>query len=167
MDFERWFKERTSLIERILLTSAAVLLGVLLLSQALLTQPAIRRMFSLVDRLEGNPYEPVEPQMPVSVPLQASQEPHYLELRVASGDASALEIRVNGETITTFGSNNTVIVEVHDGDEVEVGGEATAQEVEIQVTKVSEGIVTPAQGKTVTFYGPPETVSYVVVGSNR
>ncbi|MBT9168391.1 MAG: hypothetical protein DDT19_01736 [Syntrophomonadaceae bacterium] len=67
MDFEQWFKERTSRFERFLLVTVGAMLVVLLVSQALLTQPVFRQIFSLVERLEGNAYGSTE---------QAARNPH-------------------------------------------------------------------------------------------
>lgn len=167
MSFERWFKERTSRFERILLTSALGLLALLLLTQALLTQPGFRQMLSLVDRLEGEPYEPPSLQQPASAPAPANTEPFYLTLDVISGDGDGLQVRVNGETAAVFGQSGSVVVEVRDGDDVEVYGDDAAQMAEIRVTEVSEGMIAPARGKTVTYFGRPETVSWVVVGQSR
>ena len=49
MDFERRFKEGTKSFERWLLKGASLLLLLLILTQALLTQPEFRNILSLVD----------------------------------------------------------------------------------------------------------------------
>jgi hypothetical protein len=163
MDFERWFKERTSRFERFLLYTAVSSLALLLLSQTLLTQPRIRQFLSLVERLEGTPYEPNR-QTGALYPV--NNDPHSLELRVRSGDARELEVRVNGEVVTTFGDSDSVILVVRDGDFVEIDGELPREEVEIEVTEISEGVLYPARGQTVTFFGRPESVSWIVVGGH-
>jgi hypothetical protein len=71
---------------------------------------------------------------------------------------------VNGEAVTAFGSSKSVLVPVRDGDQVEVDGEVPAEDVVIAVTSVSEGIISPREGKKITFFGQPETVSFVKVG---
>jgi hypothetical protein len=163
MDFERWFRERTSRFERLLLVSAVSLLALLVVSQALLTQPRIRQMLSLVDRLEGTPYEP---EQPTGALPQPSTESHSLELEVLSGDARGLDIRVNGEVVTTFGQGGSVVLTVRDGDFVEIDGDLPREEVQIRVTEISEGMIFPARGQIVTYFGRPESVSWVVIGGN-
>ena len=167
MDFERWFKERTSRFERFLLISVGVMLAVLLVSQALLTQPAFRQIFSLVERLEGKAYAPVVPEQPSAIPLQVNGKPHQLTLQVVAGDGSGLQVRVNGETAAVFTQSGSVVIEVQDGDDLEVYGTDSRQIVEIKVTEVSRGIISPVRGKTVTYFGRPETISWVVVGERR
>jgi hypothetical protein len=163
MDFERWFKERTSRFERILMVSAISLLALLFVTQALLTQPAVRQILSLVDRLEGTPYDPVIPDQPTGARPGANDAPQSLELRVVGGDGSELEVRVNGEVVTTFGDNPSVVLTVRDGDFVEIDSETVGEEVKIEVTEISEGVLYPARGKLVTYFGRSESVGWVVV----
>ncbi|MBS3899027.1 MAG: hypothetical protein KGZ54_09970 [Dethiobacter sp.] len=164
MNFEQWFKERTSRFERLLLVSVGAMLVVLLVSQALLTQPVFRQIFSLVERLEGNAYTPAAPIKLPAVPAQLS---HQLILKVISGDASGLQVRVNGKTAAVFSQSGSVMLEVQDGDDLEVYGTDVSQIVEIKVTEVSAGLISPARGKTVTYFGRPETISWVVAGERR
>lgn len=164
MNFEQWFKERTSRFERLLLVSVGAMLVVLLVSQALLTQPVFRQIFSLVERLEGNAYTPAAPSKLPAVPAQLS---HQLILKVISGDASGLQVRVNGKTAAVFSQSGSVMLEVQDGDDLEVYGTDVSQIVEIKVTEVSAGLISPARGKTVTYFGRPETISWVVAGERR
>jgi len=56
---------------------------------------------------------------------------------------------------------------VQDGDDLEVYGTDVSQIVEIKVTEVSAGLISPARGKTVTYFGRPETISWVVAGERR
>jgi len=167
MDFERWFKARTSRFERFLLVSVGVMLAVLFVSQALLTQPAFRQIFSLVERLEGKAYAPAARDLPPAVPLQVNGKSHQLTLQVVAGDGSGLQVRVNGETAAVFSQSGSVVVEVQDGDDLEVYGTDISQIVEIKVTEVSAGMISPMRGKTVTYFGRPETISWVVVGERR
>ena len=157
MDFERWFKEGTSRFERVLIHAAALLLVMVIVSQTMLTQPVVRRMFSLVDRLEGEPYTPA---------LRMDDE-LYLELSIINNaDGAGVTVRVNGQATAAFGSSKTVMVSVNEGDHVEIDGDVPAQVVEIKVSGVSEQLVSPQEGKVITFFGRPETVSWIVVERN-
>ena len=167
MNFEQWFKERTSRFERLLLVSVGAMLVVLLVSQALLTQPVFRQIFSLVERLEGNAYTPAAPSRLPAIHSQLNGKPHQLTLQVVAGDASGLQVRVNGKTAAVFSQSGSVMLEVQDGDDLEVYGTDISQIVEIKVTEVSAGVISPARGKTVTYFGRPETISWVVVGERR
>ena len=165
MDFERWFQDRTSRFERFILKCVGVLLFLLLLTQALLTKPDFRSLLSLVDRFEGKPVTETEREQPaISRPAAAEQE-CYLKLSILNeADGSGIEVLVNGVAVTAFGSSKSVLVPVRDGDQVEVDGEVPAEDVVIAVTSVSEGIISPREGKKITFFGQPETVSFVKVG---
>ncbi|MBT9139752.1 MAG: hypothetical protein DDT30_00324 [Dehalococcoidia bacterium] len=167
MDFEQWFKERTSRFERFLLVTVGAMLVVLLVSQALLTQPVFRQIFSLVERLEGNAYTPAAPSKPPAISTQLDRKLRQLTLQVVSGDASGLQIRVNGKTAAVFSQSGSVMVEVQNGDDLEVYGTEVSQIAEIKVTEVSEGLISPARGKTVTYFGRPETTSWVVAEERR
>ncbi|EEG78248.1 hypothetical protein [Dethiobacter alkaliphilus] len=168
MDFERWFNERTSRFERLLIKSAAVLLFVLLVSQALLINPQVRSRLSLVERLEGVPYEQeVEQEQETSARPPVQAETFYLELSVINEiDASLLSVYVNGEKAATFGNDGTAKVEVHDGDLVEVDGDHSIYDIEVVVSAISDGVVSPEEGQVVTYFGRPETISWVVVQGN-
>ncbi|MBS3886811.1 MAG: hypothetical protein KGZ41_05290 [Dethiobacter sp.] len=167
MNFEQWFKERTSRFERVLLVTVGAMLVVLLVSQALLTQPVFRQIFSLVERLEGKAYTPAAPSRLPAIHSQLNGKPHQLTLQVVAGDASGLQVRVNGKTAAVFSQSGSVMLEVQDGDDLEVYGTDISQIVEIKVTEVSAGVISPARGKTVTYFGRPETISWVVVGERR
>jgi len=167
VNFEQWFKERTSRFERFLLLSVGAMLVLLLVSQALLTQPVFRQIFSLVERLEGKAYLPAMPSDSPAVTSKTDVKTHQLTLEVVSGDASGLQVRVNGKTAAVFSQSGSVIVEVQDGDDLEVYGTDVGQIVEIKVTEVSAGLISPKRGKTVTFFGRPETISWVVAGERR
>lgn len=169
MDFERWFTERTSRFERVLIVSTGLLLFVLLLSQALLINPNIRSMLSLVERLEGVPYERTEQEeeQETVAPSAVSEDPVLLELSIVNDvDASQLNVHVNGEAVMAFGNNNSVELSVREGDLVEVDGDPTLQNIEIVVSAISAGVASPTQGHTVTFFGQPETISWVVLEGN-
>ncbi|MDW7651673.1 MAG: hypothetical protein SCK29_08395 [Bacillota bacterium] len=167
MDFERWFKEGTSRFERFLIFSATVFLVLLIVSQALLTQPGVRKMLSLVDSLEGEPYQPVEVEQPTAARPQISGEVQYLELSVGDDtDASGILVSVNGKAVAAFGSQKTVKVPVQNGDHVGIDGDMPQDVVEITVTAVSEQMLSPQQGQTIIYSGTPETVSWVDVEIN-
>jgi hypothetical protein len=157
MDFERWFKEGTSRFERVLIHTAALLLIMVIVSQTLLTQPAVRRMFSLVDRLEGEPY----------TPAMGMEDELYVELSIINSvEGDGVSVRVNGQAVAAFGNSKTVMVSVNEGDHVEIDGDVPAQVVEIKVSAVSEKLVSPQEGKVITFFGRPETVSWIIVERN-
>jgi hypothetical protein len=163
VDFERWFRERTGGFEKLLLRGAVLLLLLLLFSQVLLAQPSVRRILSLAERLEGEPV--AEDRENASTPVVTRPpvtETGYLELRVIKGaPAEDLKILVNGETVATFANSTTVRIDVHDGDAVELDGGMPEEEVVVEVTEVSAGIVSPAAGKRVTYFGRPETISFI------
>lgn len=163
MDFERWFRERTSGFEKLLVRGAVLLLLLLLFSQVLLAQPSVRRILSLADRLEGEPVSANDEEAFTSVVTRPRvTETGYLELRVISGaPADDLEVVVNGERAATFAGSATVRIAVHDGDAVELDGGMPREEVVVEVTEVSDGIVSPVAGKKVTYFGRPETVSFI------
>lgn len=50
------FRRRTGRLERLLIAVTLFLLALLTVCQALLTIPAVRRLLSLVERLEGVPF---------------------------------------------------------------------------------------------------------------
>ncbi|MCR3923271.1 MAG: DUF5359 family protein, partial [Firmicutes bacterium] len=104
MDFERWFRERTSRFERIIIKFVVVLLLLLLVTQALLTKPNFRAMLSLVDRFEGTPVTKQEPDQPaISRPVVDDQE-RYLKLSIMNEvDGQGIKIFVNGEAVAAFG----------------------------------------------------------------
>lgn len=160
MDFERWFAERTRRFERVLITGAAGLLILLVVSQALLTQPGLRRFLSLVDRLEGVRYEGIEQ---TSSPRPADFRERFLELSIVSGEGTGLEVLVNGEVKAVFGKSKTVRFPVRDGDDVVIAGRQTDEDVVIEVTGGSADLATPAMGRRVTYFGANAPVSYVTV----
>lgn len=168
MDFEQWFRARTSRFERFLICGAAVLLVLLFVSQAALTQPAFRKMLSLTDQLEGKPVVEDKEDAPASVrPPAVNDNMYYLDLKIISNDKNvSLNVLVNRETVASFSHSDTVRIPVRDGDLVEVEG-AEEENVEIVVEDVSRQIVLPAVGKKVTYFGRPETISWVVVGETR
>lgn len=53
----QWFYRRTARGERFLYRSAAVMLGLLIISQLLMANSRIRTLLSRVDTLEGIPYQ--------------------------------------------------------------------------------------------------------------
>ncbi|NLM45632.1 MAG: hypothetical protein GX200_02355 [Firmicutes bacterium] len=163
MDFERWFRERTSGFEKMLVRGAVLLLLLLLFAQVLLARPSFRRILSLADRLEGEPVATGDEEASTSVVTRPPvTETGYLELRVVSGaPAEDLKILVNGEAVATFAGKDTVRIDVHDGDAVELDGGMPEKEVVVEVTEVSVGIVSPAAGKRVTYFGRPETISFI------
>ncbi|MCR3923272.1 MAG: hypothetical protein NUK65_12285, partial [Firmicutes bacterium] len=61
----------------------------------------------------------------------------------------------------------SVLIPVHDGDQVEIDGAVPQENVVIAVTSVSEGIIAPAAGKEIIFFGQPETVSFVSIGNEQ
>ena len=166
MNFERWFRERTSRFERLLIKSVGVMLFILFVTQALLIQPDFRHLLSLVDKQEGTAVnEPGQPA--ISRPIRDEKE-RFLRLSIINEvDGEGINVLVNGEAVATFGSSDSVLVPVHDGDLVEVDGEVPAEDVVIVVTSVSEGIISPAEGKQITYFGQPETVSFITVGAEN
>lgn len=164
MDFERWFKDKTSRFERVLMYSAVICLALLFVSQIALTQPSLRRALSLTDRLEGEPYQAVEPEQPAVTVPETIKGVQYVELTiVSSGEIGDLKVLVNGEPVAVFGSEKSVLIEVRDGDELEIDGEQLQDVVEVEVSSVSAGVASPQQGKKVIYFGRPETVSRVVL----
>ncbi|MBT9168390.1 MAG: hypothetical protein DDT19_01735 [Syntrophomonadaceae bacterium] len=109
----------------------------------------------------------VAPSKPPAIPTQLDGKLHQLTLQVVSGDASGLQVRVNGKTAAVFSQSGSVIVEVQDGDDLEVYGTEVSQIAEIKVTEVSEGLISPTRGKTVTYFGRPEIISWVVAEERR
>ncbi|HZK25383.1 MAG TPA: hypothetical protein VFC74_08345 [Oscillospiraceae bacterium] len=165
MDFGRWFQERTSRFERFMLKCVGVMLFLLLLTQALLTRPDFRSILSLVDRFEGTPVTQQEPDQPAISRPVVDNEQRYLRLSIINdADGTGIKVLVNGETVTAFADGSSVLVAVHDGDQVEVDSKVPTEDVVIAVTSVSEGIIAPIEGKQITFFGQPETVSFVSVG---
>lgn len=166
MDFERRFKERTSNFERWLYRGAALLLLLLILTQALLTQPEMRKILSLVDRMEGTPVvENEAAAAPVPAPKAAVEREGYVELSILDTQVSTeINVQVNGETVATLGRNNTTVrIPVRDGDAVEIDGQVPEKNVQVAVTAVSEGIINPKEGEEIVFYGAPEIVSYITM----
>ncbi|NLM52600.1 MAG: hypothetical protein GX197_07245 [Firmicutes bacterium] len=165
MDFEHRFKERTKNFERWLFRGAALLLLLLILTQALLTQPEIRKILSLVDRLEGTPVAGNEPADASTETLAPVEREGYVELSIVEAkDLTEINVQVNGKTVATLGKNSTTVrIPVRDGDAVEIDGQIPEKNVQVAVTAVSEGIIKPQAGKEVTFYGVPEVISYVTM----
>lgn len=166
MSFERWFRERTSRFERFLIKGVGLMLFLLFVIQALLTQPDFRLMLSLVDKHEGTTISESEPGQPtISRPASDDQE-RFIRLSIINDTSGeGIEVLVNGEVVAAFGSSESVLVPVKDGDQVEVDGNSNpAGEVVIAVTSVSEGISSPLEGKQVTYFGQAETVSFITVG---
>lgn len=164
MDFERWFKDKTSRFERLLMYSAVLCLVLLFVSQIALTQPGLRRVLSLTDRLEGEPYLAVEPKQPAVTRPGAVKDAQYVELTIVSGgEIGDVRVLVNSEAVAVFGSEKTVMIQVHDGDVVEIDGDQVQDVMEVEVSAVSAGVVSPQQGKKVMYFGRPETVSWVIL----
>lgn len=164
MDFERWFKDKTSRFERLLMYSAAICLVLLFVSQIALTQPGLRQVLSLTDRLEGKPYLAVEPEQPAVTSPGAVGGVQYVELSIVSdGKIGDMRVLVNSEAVAVFGSEKTVKIQVHDGDVVEIDGDQVQDVIAVEVSAVSAGVVWPQQGKKVMYFGRPETVSWVVL----
>ena len=165
MDFERRFKEGTKSFERWLLKGAALLLLLLILTQALLTQPEFRNILSLVDRLEGTPVAENEPTAVSGDNAEAVVREGYVELSIIDAkDLTEIQVQVNGDTVATLGkAATTVRIPVREGDAVEIDGQVPEQNIQVAVTAVSEGILYPQAGKEVTFYGVPEIISYITM----
>ncbi|NLZ93857.1 MAG: hypothetical protein GX922_07585 [Firmicutes bacterium] len=168
MKFERWFRERTSRFERLLIKGVGLMLFILFVAQALLTQPNFRLLLSLVDKHEGTAISEEESGQPaISRPVIDDQE-RFVRLSIINDvDGEGIDVLVNGEVVATFGSSESVLIPVHDGDQVEVDGEIPAEDVIIAVTSVSEGILSPVEGKQITYFGQPETVSFITIGEGN
>ncbi|MBS4030742.1 MAG: hypothetical protein KGZ63_04890 [Clostridiales bacterium] len=162
MDFEQWFKERTSGFERLLIRGAIFLLVLLFLSQALLTVPGVRRTLNLVDRLEGEPYTPVDIGAP-AISRSAGDVMHYLELTLLGEVKGNVEVFVNGTAVKSFSENTSVVITVSEGDLVEIDGDIPEEELGVVVSAVSDGIQLPQHGRQVHFFGRPETIGWVVI----
>jgi hypothetical protein len=162
MDFEQWFKKRTSDFERLLIRGAIFLLVILFLSQALLTVPGIRRTLNMVDRLEGEPYTPADTGAP-AISRSAGDVKHYLELTLLGEAKGIVEVFVNGTAVKSFSENASVVITVREGDLVEIDGDIPDEDLGIVVSAVSESILLPQHGRQVHFFGRPETVGWVVI----
>lgn len=161
MDFEQWFKERTSGFERLLIRGAITLLIMLLISQALLTMPEMRQALNLVDRLEGEPYVPVDTAISLS-----GDSVHYLELTLRGEAAGVLEVLINGVSVDSFSKNKSVVIMVSDGDLVEIDGDIPDEALAVVVSAISADVMLPKYGREVHFFGRPETVGRVVISGN-
>lgn len=166
MDFEQWFKERTSGFERLLIRGAIFLLVLLFLTQALLTVPVVRRTLNLVDRLEGEPYTPVDAEAPAISRPAGDAAMHYMELTLLGKAEGVVEVYVNGTPVKSFAENTSVVITVRDGDLVEIDGDVPEEDLGIVVSAISEGILLPQHGTEVYFFGRPETVSWVVISGD-
>jgi hypothetical protein len=163
VEFEQWFRERSRWFEKMLLRAVALFLVLLVVGQLLQTIPEARRVLSLVDRLEGLPYQP--PEEPALGRVPAASDGHYLVLKVNNKpENSLLQVLVNGQAVADFNETRTVTVTVRDGDTVEVDGDLPEQEIEVVVSAVSRDIVSPIIGKKTHFFGLPETVGWVLTG---
>ncbi len=161
MDFEQWFKERTSGFERLLIRGAIILLIMLLISQALLTIPEMRQVLNLVDRLEGEPFVPVDTAISLS-----GDSAHYLELTLRGEATGVLEVLINGISVDSFSKNRSVVVRVSEGDLVEIDGDVPDEALAVVVSAISAEVMLPKHGREIHFFGRPETVGRVVISGN-
>lgn len=161
VEFEKWFRERTSGFERLLLGAALVLLVLLFAAQALLAVPGARRLLSLADRLEG---EPLAPARETFKEIEAGEPEAFLELAL-DGEVvpGSVRVLVNGRPVSSFGVDGRVTIAVRAGDLVEVDGDVPEREIRVIVSAASARVHSPAPGKNVYFFGRPETVGWVVM----
>jgi hypothetical protein len=164
VEIERWFRERTQGFEKLLIRGALCFFALLLVSQALMSFPSVRRTLNIVDRLEGEPFLPAgkdgaSPARPVY-----EREGEFLELALSRGNIDGvLEVLVNGETVSVFSQSSTVTVPVRDGDVVEIDGDLPEQEIEVMVRAVSDHVSSPVAGKKILFFGTAEAVGWVTL----
>ncbi len=152
MNFEQWFRERTSRFEVFLIRAALFFLVLLLLSQLVQTIPRARELLCLVERREGRPYAPETAKTPALAPVPGGE--HYLVLKINGGKVETLvEVLVDGRPVARFNPERAVRIPVRDGELVEIDGELPESEIEVEVSAVSKGIVWPERGRKVVFNG--------------
>ncbi|MDP2857959.1 MAG: hypothetical protein Q8P50_08285 [Bacillota bacterium] len=148
-------------LDKFLLRFAAISLALLFASQALLLNPSIRRMVSLVDRLEGEPLavaRRIDPEPKPPLPRLAGT--FTIQLENSTGRTAVLLL--NGEEVATF-EKGIVTVEVRSGDLVEVDGGLFAREMRFRVTQASKGMVAPFSGQLLTTKGTIEILARVKI----
>jgi hypothetical protein len=163
VEFEQWFREKSRWFEKILLRAVVLFLVLLVAAQLLQTIPEARRVLSLVDRLEGVPYQ--APEEPAFSRTPVAPDGHYLVLKVNDKpENSLLQVLVNGQAVADFNETSTVTVSVRDGDMVELDGDLPEQEINVLISAVSSDIVSPVSGKEIRFFGLTEIVGWVRTG---
>ncbi len=164
MEFEQWFREKSRKFEKLLFRTVVFFLFLLLAGQALQTAPAVRRTLNLVDRLEGIPYLSPETDAPALADSGRTQDGQYLVLKVIDmPENGMLQVLVNGHAVADFHHTSTVTVAVQDGDMIEVDGDASSGEIQVVVSAASRGVISPVGGKSIFYYGVPETVGWVII----
>jgi hypothetical protein len=138
---------------------AAFGLAVLFVSQALLLNPSIRRMVSLIERLEGEPLAVARRIDPEPKPLQPRQSGTFA-IQMESGAGRTAVLLLNGEEISTF-DKGVVTVEVRSGDLVEIDGGLAPREMRFRVTEASKGMIAPFVGQVLTTRGTIEILARV------
>lgn len=168
MEFEDWFRDKSRRLETLLIRGVLLLLFVLLVTQALQTAAGFRRLISLVDQLEGQPYGPPDGETAFTFARQAPGEEHHVVLELLADSSGIMVwVMVNGEKKAVLLPGQPLTLPVQAGDLLEVDGQMPETEMEVVVRAVSDGIVSPSAGSSVRFFGLPETLGWVTTSQNR
>jgi hypothetical protein len=155
--FEKWFSKATQRFEKALLKLGVLMLLLLFLAQFLLTNDTIRSIINPIERLEGEPIEQVF--LPEYTDIQESIR---IELELEGQAQALVKVLVNKTEVTAF-TEQRVVLEVHEGDMIEIDGQEVEDAVTIRIMAVHGPLKTPLVGHSVTTFGTNELLGWVTL----
>jgi len=165
-EFQDTYRSLSDRVERFLMQVVILGLVVLALVQTLHTNSTARRMLSLVEGLEGVPWNQVAAwngDVPETVAASSTASP--LQVTVVSmsrREAPDVKLLVDGKVAGTFASGS-VTAKVRPGQVVSVDGTASAQSLTFRVVGPPT-LVRPALGSSVVTQGSIQSLGVVESG---
>lgn len=158
------FAEVAQRVEAFLLRVLILVLLLLVVGQGLLSYESLRPLFSYVDRLEGQTYDPRDLYGDAVGATFLSGEGHTVltvSLMVVSAPAAPdVHLLVNGFPVARF-ADPRVTIEVNAGDRLELDARGTADVVRIRVIDTVPELAEPPQGREIILHGDRKAVGTV------
>src|SRR5690606_14521365 len=158
------FAEVAQRVEAFLLRVLILVLLLLVVGQGLLSYESLRPLFSYVDRLEGQTYDPRDLYGDAVGAVFLSGEGRAVltvSLMVVSAPAAPdVHLLVNDFPVARC-TDSRVTIEVNEGDRLELDGRGTAEPVRVRVVDTVPELAAPPQGGEVILHGDRKLIGVV------
>lgn len=162
-EFQETYRSLSDRVERFLMQMVILGLVALALVQTLHTNTTARRMLSVVEGLEGIPWNQVAAwngETPQTIAVSAAADPLLVTVvSITRREAPDVRLLVDGKVAGTFASGS-VTATVRSGQTVAVDGTATPQALTFRVVG-PPSLAKPALGASVVTHGTVQSLGIV------
>lgn len=130
-------------LERVIIIVFLAVFIMMLAVQGALTNPSLRSVLTVEDKIEGSPLGAVE----------YLYNAGSMELRLENAESNTdVKVLVNGEPLTVF-NNKSIKIDIKEGDVVEIDASEAAGSIEVTIAALSENFDQEYLGSTYKIDG--------------